>query len=364
MTGGSTLPVAVDTNKGSAAIDLGTSAGSILGGSGNTVITIPSISGVKSYTAEIPASSLSGSGTGSLTLSTGAGSVTIPGNMLSGTGLIGNAGVSISESDKSNLPDDVKAAIGNRPVIQLSLTVDGQQTNGRYDPETGTVTFKTTHFSLYAVGYNEAAFRDVPQNAWYHDAVAFIAARGITTGTGDGNFSSESKLTRGQFIVMLMKAYDIAPDKNPTDNFADGGSTYYTGYLAAVKRFGISNGIGNNMFAPEKEISRQEMFTPLYNALKVIGKLPEGTAGKSLTDFSDAGQVASWAKDAMTLFVQTGTVGGNSGKLSPPQARPPERRWRRRFSTCCQNKEYGARVLPPICGSRPVKIKYALTKRD
>ena len=59
------------------------------------------------------------------------------------------------------------------------------------------------------------------------------------------------------------------------------------------------------------------MFTLLYNALKVIGGLPQGSTGKSLSDFIDAGQIAPWAKDAMELLVRTGTVGGSSGKLSP-----------------------------------------------
>ncbi len=71
------------------------------------------------------------------------------------------------------------------------------------------------------------------------------------------------------------------------------------------------------MFAPEKEITRQEMFTLLYNALKVIGKLPQGDSGKTLDHFSDAGQIDSWAKEAMRLMVKTGTIGGNAGKLNP-----------------------------------------------
>ncbi|MEL7657107.1 MAG: S-layer homology domain-containing protein, partial [Bacillota bacterium] len=75
--------------------------------------------------------------------------------------------------------------------------------------------------------------------------------------------------------------------------------------------------IGNNLFAPKKEITRQEMFTLLYNALKAVGDLPQGTEGKTLSSFDDANQVASWAKDAMTLFVKSGTVSGSGGKLAP-----------------------------------------------
>ena len=134
-------------------------------------------------------------------------------------------------------------------------------------------------------------FNDVREGAWFSSAVTFIAARGITTGTGDGNYSPEARLTRGDFLVLLLRAYGIAPDENLTENFSDAGKTYYTGYLAAAKRLGISAGVGNNMYAPGQEITRQEMFTLLYNTLKAINqlqqgtKLPDGNLGNTLSDF-------------------------------------------------------------------------------
>jgi len=288
--------------------------------------------------------------------------VTVPSNMLAGvSGIDGKqAEIVIKSGDKNTLPEDVKAAIGNRPLISLSLEIDGKQTdwnnpsapvtvsipytptaaelanperiviwyidgsgntvaipNGHYDAATGTVAFSTTHFSYYAVAYNKVSFNDVAADAWYYNAVSFVAARSITSGTGTGDYSPDALLTRGEFLVLIMRAYDIAPDENPTDNFSDAGDTYYTGYLAAAKRLGISAGLGNNMYAPDKEIARQEMFTLLYNALKVMGQLPEGDSSKTLSDFTDAGQIDTWAKEAMALLVKTGTVGGSNGKLTP-----------------------------------------------
>ncbi|MPM60449.1 Endo-1,4-beta-xylanase A [bioreactor metagenome] len=203
--------------------------------------------------------------------------------------------------------------------------------NGRYDPVTGMVTFNTTHFSNYAVAYSKMSFNDVASSAWYYKAVSFIAARQITSGTGNDNYSPHAKLTRGEFIVLMMRAYGIAPDANLTDNFSDAGNTYYTGHLAAAKRLGISSGIGNNQYAPDKEIARQEMFTLLYNALKVIGQLPGthgrsvseaddqpgGDSGKTLSDFTDAERIDAWAKEALTLLVKIGTIGGSNEKLTP-----------------------------------------------
>jgi hypothetical protein len=64
------------------------------------------------------------------------------------------------------------------------------------------------------------------------------------------------------------------------------------------------------MFAPGKHITHQEMYTLTYNALKAVNQLPQGTKlsdgslGKTLSDYEDAGQIDLWAKEAMKLFVQ------------------------------------------------------------
>lgn len=303
-------------------------------------------------------SQTSEAGIGALAISTPVASITFDANVLSALSeeAAGDLKITTSKVEASSLSPEAQRAVGDRPVFDFSVTSGGKTisqfggevsvsvpyipkededtnaiviyfindsgelevvSNCIYDPATGRVSFSTRHFSKYAVGYNKINFKDVAESAWYSKAVGFIAAREITTGTGGGNFSPEAKLTRGQFLVMLMKAYGIAPEAESKDNFADAGATYYSGYMAAAKRLSISNGVGNNMFVPEKEITRQEMFTLLYNALKAIGRLPEGTAGKPLSSFADAESVASWANEAMTLLVETGTISGNGGKLSP-----------------------------------------------
>lgn len=354
-----TLHVAVDQYAGVAFVDTGSHGLDKEG----TVVTIPSIPGVNTYSVGVSVMDLSTTGVqGTLTVNTDTGSIIVPSNMLTGTeGADGDkVRLSIGEGDRSALPDHVRAAIGDKPLIRLMLSIDGKQTgwsnlyapvtvsipytpagaelanlesivvwyidgsgnvvtipNGHYDQATGMVTFNTTHFGDFAVAYNPVTFNDVPSDAWYCKAVSFIAARGITNGTGNGNYSPAAKLTRGEFIVLLMRAYGIAPETNPADNFSDAGNTYYTGYLAAAKRLGISAGVGNNMYAPAKEITRQEMFTLLYNALKVIGQLPQGDSGKTLLDFADASQVALWAQEAISSLVSTGMVAGSGGKLNP-----------------------------------------------
>ena len=264
--------------------------------------------------------------------------------------------ITVSKVDAATLSGKVKKTVGDAPVYDLSVKIDnrtisefggnvqieipytlklGEDKNAiviysinaegkaeivgncAYDIKTQRITFSTDHSSQYVLGYNKVTFKDVAANAWYGDAVTFLAARDITTGTGDGNFGPADKLTRGQFLVMLMKAYGQKPDENSKDNFVDAGNTYYTGYLAAAKRLGITDGVGDNKYAPNKEITRQEMVALLYNALKLMGEQPAGKEGKALTDFSDAGSIAPWAKEAMTVFVEAGIVGGSDNMLTP-----------------------------------------------
>ena len=360
--GGTEKSVLVRTNGGSSTIKLDALAQEIFTGNEQTVLDIPNITGVNSYTFEMPAESLASSGTASLTVNTALGSISIPSDMLSAMEeRVGKTvGIRIAAAIEADLSADVKALVGDRPVLQLTLTLDGMETawdnpgapvmvsipytptaaeaespesivilyidgdgnavsipNGSYNALTGRVSFAVTHFSTFAVAYNRVSFKDVPESAWYYRAVNFIAARGITLGTGNGNFSPGDCLTRGQFITMMMKAYGIGQETDAKDNFRDAGNTWYTGYLAAAKHLGISEGTGDNLFSPDREITRQEMFTLFYKTLKLIDQLAIENGGKSLTDFGDSVQIAPWAKDAMEVFVQTGVIKGDGGKLSP-----------------------------------------------
>ncbi len=268
----------------------------------------------------------------------------------------GDIAIAIAKVDGEDLSAEAQELVGDRPVYDFTVTVgssvisvfgDGsakislsytlqagedanaivvyylndadelEMVQGVYNAETEMVNFTVSHFSEYVLGYNKISFVDVASETWYFNAVTFIAARGITLGTDATHYSPNDPITRGQFIVMLMRAYGIAPDENPTDNFSDAGNTYYTNYLATAKRLGISNGVGDNQFAPEQKITRQDLFTLLYRTLGILGALPEETVEKELSDFSDAGQISDYASDALEVLVKAGVIEGSGGKLMP-----------------------------------------------
>ncbi|MDD4715439.1 MAG: S-layer homology domain-containing protein [Oscillospiraceae bacterium] len=213
-------------------------------------------------------------------------------------------------------PDENKNAL-----VAFCLSPSGtlQTLRSSYDAKAGCADFTVSQFSTYAVGYRKPDFTDAAENAWYANALTFCAARDITTGTGNHMFSPEAPLTRGQSIVLLMRAYGIVPDDSSAGNFSDAGNTYYTNYLSAAKRLGITSGVGGNAFLPERIVTRQEFFTLLYHTLSAIGELPGGTSGTSLTSFSDACEISEFARDPMEALVSSGVVNGAGGKLLPQE---------------------------------------------
>ncbi|MBP2110107.1 S-layer homology domain-containing protein [Paenibacillus silagei] len=255
-----------------------------------------------------------------------------------------------------SLNEEGQAVLGNRPVYDLSLTAGESEIKsfgggkarisvpytlkeaedadalviyyitesgsletirGGYSQAAASVNFVTPHFSQYIIGYNKVSFADVPESAWYNNAVSFLAARGITSGTDDNNYSPNAAVTRGQFIVLLLKAYGIAPESEGAANFTDAGAAYYTPYLAAAKKLEIASGSGDNQFKPDKQITRQELFTLLYRALNTLGELPGKSTGAALSAYSDTPQIAGYAQEALQALAERGVIQGDNGRLQP-----------------------------------------------
>lgn len=205
-------------------------------------------------------------------------------------------------------------------IIIYYLRDDGSvetMSNCFYNPATKSVTFSTYHFSYFLVGYTSVTFTDVSKSDSYYNAVNFIAARGITNGVGNGTFAPEKHLTRAQFIVMLFRAYGITPLESFGDNFSDAQDSYYTPYLAKAKVLGISNGAGNNKFLPDNKITIQEIYTLIYRTLNVTDQLPDTKNTSQMSIFSDAQDVDEWAKYPINVLLNRGVLNAKQSMLTP-----------------------------------------------
>ena len=353
-----TLPVTVDKDAGTASIY----TGSRNLNQGGTVITIPSIPDVDTYSVGIPVPDLSTTDIqATLTLNTDTGSITVTSNMLTGVeGTKGNkAQITIGQADKSNLPEDVKSAVGDRPLVQLTLSIDGKQTNwnnpeasvtvsipynptaaeladpehivvwyidgagnaisvpnGRYDPETGTVIFTTTHFSYYAIAYVHQTFEDLESVDWAKESIEVLASKGILKGISETKYAPQTNITRADFMYFLIRTMGV--DSKFEKNFDDiDKNAYYYKEMGIAKKLGIASGTGNNRFSPNESITRQDMMVLTERALRMLKKLEVQGTVSDLEKFSDQSLIGDYAIDSVASLIKEGLIVGNIDKVNP-----------------------------------------------
>jgi len=106
------------------------------------------------------------------------------------------------------------------------------------------------------------------------------------------------------------------PAPEGTKGFTDvpKGAWFYDAVLWAAES-GIVSGSGNEKFEPQRAIARQEMVVLLHSYASFKDyNIPKN---RELPQFSDHGQIGSWAKDAANAMADAGVINGNNGKFNP-----------------------------------------------
>ena len=162
-------------------------------------------------------------------------------------------------------------------------------------------------------------FTDVPANAWYKKAVAFAYENGLFKGTGDTTFSPASPMTRAMFVQVLANKTSnfIKADWEDKSSFSDvDESKWYAAPVEWAYRAGLISGVGEEKFAPEKNVTREQMAVIMYNYAKKTGN-DTSFDSTALSQFPDADSVSSWAEEAMQWAVTHKIINGSDGELKP-----------------------------------------------
>lgn len=157
-------------------------------------------------------------------------------------------------------------------------------------------------------------FSDVPENAWFRDAVSYVYRNEFMNGTSATTFTPAGSMTRGMLVTVLYRIDGSAPVSDEERAcFDDIAGAYYTDAVAWAYANGIVNGVGERTFAPNRIVTRQEAVTIFYRYC--VGYSMMGVeSGVELDDFQDQEMVAGFAVDAFTWAVNTGLVEGSAGE--------------------------------------------------
>ena len=172
-------------------------------------------------------------------------------------------------------------------------------------------TIASTPVTIYKVVEAPAAFDDVPEGKWFSEAVAWAVAQGITTGVGDNKFAPERELTRVEIVTMIWRSQGKPAPTSTENPFEDvkTDSWYDINAILWANEKGIATGTDKG-FEPLKTCTRAEIVTMLY---RVAGK-PEVTEKANFTDVKD-----SWYTDAVAWAVKEGvTTGTGDGTTFEP----------------------------------------------
>ena len=154
-------------------------------------------------------------------------------------------------------------------------------------------------------------FYDVPNDAFFYEAVKWAVKSGVTNGLSDTMFGPYESCTRAQIVTFLWRAAG-SPEPKTASSFADvPASAYYAKAVAWAIENGITNGMTETTFAPDATCTRGQSVTFLYRALK-------GTASGS-TNFTDVKSDAFYA-DAINWAVANNVTNGTSATTFSPYA--------------------------------------------
>lgn len=183
--------------------------------------------------------------------------------------------------------------------------------------ENGTVAYVYLGQGTYRVVENHGAFDDIAGH-WAEGNILFTADREIFRGMEDGLFHSETTMTRAMAITVLhrMLGEPASSAEVPFTDVPEGA--WYMDALRWAYETGVVGGVTPDRFAPDQPMTREQLVTVLYRFLRQFGFGAAESA--ELDGFVDSAAVGEFAVDAFRWAVATDVVGGVGGGRLAPQS--------------------------------------------
>ena len=163
----------------------------------------------------------------------------------------------------------------------------------------------------------ELNFTDVKESDWFFKGVEYVVDKDIMSGVSENQFDPSGKLTRAMLVQMLYNM-ESRPACDAENAFIDVPvGQWYTDAVIWANDAKIVSGMGDGLFAPNMEITREQMVAMLYNYAKYKGY--DVTASADLSAFADTASVSTWAQPAMQWAVAEGYISGMGDSQLAPQ---------------------------------------------
>ncbi len=152
-------------------------------------------------------------------------------------------------------------------------------------------------------------FTDVPESRWSYPYIQQLYDAGVVSGTSATTFEPTANVTRAQFVTMLAGLQGADVSAYTSDKFSDvPAGAWYAPYVNWAAENGVVHGVSDTAFAPDAEISRQDMAAMLYRYAGQFG-IQLGTGNPAIT-FTDEADIADYALPAVEALQRAGIISG------------------------------------------------------
>ena len=151
-------------------------------------------------------------------------------------------------------------------------------------------------------------------------SIDFLYSRRVVNGTGDDKYSPELPIRRGDFCLMIYRAFQFSAD-GAVSLFTDvADDAYYAQAIRVLRSQGIVDGVGNNRFQPNANISRQDAALMVQRTLRAAGMSAADGSSSLLSAYSDGDKVSNYAQGAMACLIQGDMLPSSWSRLWPTNA--------------------------------------------
>lgn len=159
-------------------------------------------------------------------------------------------------------------------------------------------------------------FSDVPEGSWYYNSVNKMYSQGYMNGVTETEFAPEGTLTRAMLVTILYR-YACEPNVYSGNSFGDvPDGTWYTDAVTWASDAGIVNGVSNGTFAPNDNITREQLAAILYRYSEAFGY--DTSASGNIINYSDSASISDWAQTALIWTTGAGIITGkDNNRLDP-----------------------------------------------
>ena len=223
---------------------------------------------------------------------------------------LANASVLVDGAAASCPAGSVRAAVAVNAADDLtawSLADDGSisAVSGAYDAGQQTYAFDVVN-GVTAIA--RFPFTDVVAGTWYYGAAAYAYNNGLFAGMTPTTFAPNATMTRAMLVSVLWRLAGEPTPKAPNTFVDVPDGAWYTDAVTWAAENGVVSGIGGSRFDPSGFVTREQTAEILYNYAHSKGY--DVSARADLTAFPDAASVSGWAEEALSWANAAGLING------------------------------------------------------